>query len=253
MKTKKIKETDLRNLIGCGAEGRVFLLENGDACKIFYDGTQIENKIKKLKFIKDLEMYNIANPKEIVTMDKKIVGYTMDYILYDDKLNRYLESDHPLDYKIEYLKQLEDLMKELHFNNITMVDTMYHNFLISNENLYGIDVDNYYVNGLKNNVAPFAVYDLYIDNVSTKINSDLDKFYNLIFMLHHLFENSFELETIYKNYDYLKKFVNSLIITKNLKELFLEILSDSVNKPYLEDEIDELLEYDDTYIKRKIL
>ena len=50
MKTKNIKETDLRNLIGCGAEGRVFLLENGDACKIFYDGTQIENKIKKLNY-----------------------------------------------------------------------------------------------------------------------------------------------------------------------------------------------------------
>lgn len=253
MKKINIKEIDLHNLIGCGAEGRVFLLDNGAVCKIFYDESQIENKLKKLKLIKELELYNIANPQDIVVMNKKIVGYTMDYILYDDKLSRYLENDHPLDYKIEYLKQLEELMKELHSNNITMVDTMYHNFLISNENLYGIDVDNYYVNGLKNNVAPFAVYDLYIDNVSNKINPDLDKFSNLIFMLHHLVENSFELETIYKNYEYLKRFVNSLVISKNLKNLFLEILSDSCNKPYLEDEIDELLDYDDTYIKRKIL
>lgn len=253
MKTIAIKENDLHNLIGCGAEGRVFLLDNGMACKIFYDNSQIENKIEKLKLIKDLQLYNIANPNEIVTMNKKIVGYTMDYILYDDKLSRYLEKDHPLDYKIEYLKQLEELMKDLHSNNITMVDTMYHNFLISNENLFAIDVDNYYVNNLKNNVAPFAVYDLYIDNISNKINSDLDKFSNLIFMLHHLVENSFELDTIYNNYNYLKKFVNSLVISRNLKELFLEILSDSTNKPYLEDEIDELLDYDDTYIKRKIL
>ena len=39
---------------------------------------------------------------------------------------------------------------------------------------------------------------------------------------------------------FFKRFIKKLKISKELKSLLIEIMSDSTNKPYLEDNIDEL-------------
>lgn len=251
MKTLNLKSTDLNNLIGYGAEGRVYLLENGLACKVFYDPNIVNEKLKKVSLIKDLNMYSLPNVYHNVKIDGFLSGYTMEYIHYDEPLNRLLRRDYDMDFKLEYLKKAEEVMKEMHENDITLVDTMHHNFLVSGSNVYAIDIDNFHTKSLSFNTEPYAAYELYMDNVSTIITPDMDKFTNLIFTLYNLVEDSFELEDIHRNYDYLIDFVHSLDVARHHRELFLEILSDSTNKPYIEDNLDDLVGYDYPYIKRK--
>ena len=84
--------------------------------------------------------------------------------------------------------------------------------------------------------------------VNNKINNDvitkdLDIISNVLFMLHKISMPSFDMGRV-NNYvqgdKIIEEYIKKLNISKELCELLIEIVSDSENKPYLGNYIDEL-------------
>ena len=228
------------DIIGLGSEGRVYKLNDNTVAKYFYYETVAENKIEKIKLIKDMNIKNITKPKEIIYINDVLKGYTMDYINNKMHLKHYLLSDNSIENKITLLKQAEKIMKDLHKNDIVLVDCFYHNFLLNDMNLTAVDIDNYYVKGFDTDFIPHTIYDSYIENINDEITSDMDKYNNTLFVLYYLTNGGFDMRKVHGDINFFKKFIKKLKISKNLKQLLIEIMSDSTNKPYLEDNIDEL-------------
>lgn len=231
---------EIGELIGVGAEGKVMKLDKNRAAKYFYYTDNAINKINKLKEIKNMNIKNITNPREVIYINNEIKGYTMDYINIDLTLKQCLQSNKTLDEKINYLKQMEKIMKQLHNKDVVLIDVMYHNFVISNNTLKAIDIDNYHLPNFEIDFIPMAIYDSYLENINNEITIDMDKYNNTFFMLHYLCNQDFTLGKVHGDIDFFKSFIPKLNISQNLKNLFMEIMSDSTNKPYLNDEIDEL-------------
>ena len=228
------------DIIGLGSEGRVYKLDDNTVEKYFFYKTVAENKIEKIKLIKDLNIENITKPKDIVYINGDISGYTMNYIDNKTHLKKYLLSDNSIENKINLLKQLEGIMKNLHKNDIVMVDSFYHNFLVNDMKITAIDIDNYYVKGIENDFIPDSIYDSYIENINSEITSDMDKYNNTFFLLYFFTNCGFDLRKTHGDIEFFKFFIKRLKISKELKNLLIEIMSDSTNKPYLDDNIDEL-------------
>ena len=68
----------------------------------------------------------------------------------------------------------------------------------------------------------------------------MDKYNNLFFLLYYLSNKAFLPSKVHGDIDFFKSFILNLNIQPNIKKLFLEIMSDSTNKPYLDNNIDEL-------------
>ena len=233
-------EDEIGEVIGVGAEGKVTRFSNDKVAKYFYYEKNIENKIDKIKEIKKMNISNITNPHEIIYINDNIKGYTMDYIKYDSTLKKCMESKKTLEEKINYLKKMEKIMKEIHKHNVVLVDLMYHNFLISGDEVKAIDIDNYYLKNYPIDFIPSVIYDSYLENINCNINSDMDKYNNSFFLLYYLSNKAFLPSKVHGDIDFFKSFILNLNIQPNIKKLFLEIMSDSTNKPYLDNNIDEL-------------
>ena len=155
------------------------------------------------------------------------------------------DSYHRLYEKIEYIKDVENTMKEAHNKGIVLVDMFYHNFLINKNNkVIGIDIDNFQINGFKNNFKPVYFLKYYNNKINNDvITKDLDIVSNVLFMLHKISMPSFDMGRV-NNYvqgdKIIEEYIKKLNISKELCELLIEIVSDSENKPYLGNYIDEL-------------
>lgn len=156
-----------------------------------------------------------------------------------------LKDEISLNEKIEYIKDVENTMKEAHNKGIVLVDMFYHNFLINENNkVIGIDIDNFQINGFKNNFKPVYFLKYYNNKINNDvITKDLDIVSNVLFMLHKISMPSFDMGRV-NNYvqgdKIIEEYIKKLNISKELCELLIEIVSDSENKPYLGNYIDEL-------------
>ncbi len=233
-------EGEIGEVIGVGAEGKVTRLSDDKVAKYFYYNQNAINKINKIKEIKKMDIKNITNPREIIYINNEIKGYTMDYINYEMTLKHCMQSKRTLEEKINYLKQMEKIIKELHKNNVVLVDLMYHNFVISDKVVKAIDIDNYHLDNYNTDFIPSTIFDSYLENINCKIDSDMDKYNNSFFMLYYLCNQSFKPSQAHGDIEFFQSFISKLNISNNLKNLFIEIMSDSTNKPYLDDNIDEL-------------
>lgn len=228
------------NIIGLGSEGRVYRLDENTVAKYFFYEYVAKNKIEKIKLIKDMNIKNISKPGDIIYINDVLSGYTMDYVNSKINLKNYMLSDNSIENKINLLKQAEKIMKELHKNDIVLVDTFYHNFLVNNMKLTAIDIDNFYVKGFEHDFIPNTIYDSYIENINEEVTSDMDKYNNTFFVLYFLTNGGFDMGKVHGDINFFKHFIKKLEISKELKSLLIEIMSDSTNKPYLEDNIEEL-------------
>ena len=246
-------ELSYSNLIGMGSEGRVFKYDN-QALKLFYQPT--ENKLNKLKFLSQLDIKDFVMPKKLVfDQYNNFSGFTMPLInLSSDKnLEVRIKNLNTLKEKIYYLKKQEELIKRAHENNLILIDLNPKNFIIDkNDNLIAIDTDNYIVNEYKNDIFPTYFYEYYTSKVSHNIDNNIDKLSYTLYLLYMLALERYNSSKLlyYNNDDYIEKYVESLDLTLNIKEKILINVSDSKDKVYLDDTIDEL-ESESSFIKCK--
>jgi serine/threonine protein kinase len=170
-----------------------------------------------------MNIKNITNPREIIYINNEIKGYTMDYINYEMTLKHCMQSKRTLEEKINYLKQMEKIIKELHKNNVVLVDLMYHNFVISDKVIKAIDIDNYHLDNYNTDFIPSTIFDSYLENINCKIDSDMDKYNNSFFMLYYLCNQSFKPSQAHGDIEFFQSFISKLNISNNLKNLFIEI------------------------------
>lgn len=171
----------------------------------------------------------------------------------DKNLEVRIKNLNTLKEKIYYLKKQEELIKRAHENNLILIDLNPKNFIIDkNDNLIAIDTDNYIVNEYKNDIFPTYFYDYYTSKVSHNIDNNIDKLSYTLYLLYMLALERYNSSKLlyYNNDDYIEKYVESLDITSNIKEKILINVSDSKDKVYLDDTIDEL-ESESSFIKCK--
>lgn len=171
----------------------------------------------------------------------------------DKNLEVRIKNLNTLKEKIYYLKKQEELIKRSHENNLILIDLNPKNFIIDkNDNLIAIDTDNYIVNEYKNDIFPTYFYEYYTSKVSHNIDNNIDKLSYTLYLLYMLALERYNSSKLlyYNNDDYIEKYVESLDITLNIKEKILINVSDSKDKVYLDDTIDEL-ESESSFIKCK--
>lgn len=260
---KKIVLDDLEikklKMLGEGSEGTVYMY-NDDALK-YYNNAHLrrenfENKIAKLDLLNQLDLNNYILPKELVyNHNDMFKGFTMEYQPSDiDMLDFFCSTNYTLDQKIEKFKKLEALIKKAHELNITLVDTNLWNFLIYDDEVKIIDTDSYKVDTLNHDFEPPFYCKYYSEKISTDIDPNLDKFSLGIHLLHALSNGKFDkIFMLYYNtsFNYLYNYILLLEIDPILKEFLFELVSDSKEKLYFEDNI-ELLSSSNSFIKTKM-
>lgn len=247
MKTIVIDDVFEFDKIGEGAEGEVFQIDDDTVYKYLKNRKTREDKIKKIKYLKNINLEKFVKIKDIVSDGYVEIGYTMKLVKTNsfNNVKKALKDDISLNEKIEYIKDVENTMKEAHNKGIVLVDMFYHNFLINeNNNVIGIDIDNFQINGFENNCKPVYFLKYYNNKINNDvITKDLDIVSNVLFMLHMISIPSFDIGRV-NNYlpgdKIIEEYIKILNISKELCELLTEIVSDSKNKPYLENYIDEL-------------
>ena len=203
-----------------------------------------------------LDIKDFVMPKKLVfDQHNNFSGFTMPLInLSNDKnLEVRIKNLNTLKEKIYYLKKQEELIKRAHKNNLILIDLNPKNFIIDkNDNLIAIDTDNYIVNEYKNDIFPTYFYEYYTSKVSHNIDNNIDKLSYTLYLLYMLALERYNSSKLlyYNNDDYIEKYVESLDITLNIKEKILINVSDSKDKVYLDDTIDEL-ESESSFIKCK--
>ena len=203
-----------------------------------------------------LDIKDFVMPKKLVfDQHNNFSGFTMPLInLSNDKnLEVRIKNLNTLKEKIYYLKKQEELIKRAHENNLILIDLNPKNFIIDkNDNLIAIDTDNYIVNEYKNDIFPTYFYEYYTSKVSHNIDNNIDKLSYTLYLLYMLALERYNSSKLlyYNNDDYIEKYVESLDITLNIKEKILINVSDSKDKVYLDDTIDEL-ESESSFIKCK--
>ncbi len=242
------------NLIGHGAESLVYRFDSDKVFKYLINPTK--NKINKITALSMLNIPNFVFPEELVYNEKgQPIGYIMDQVSVDASKsidNKAMQLQTIAD-KIELFKKQENLLKAAHNNDLIMVDFNYRNFLIDQlQNVVAIDTDNYFYKEFPNDINPALYYDYYIDKVSEKITPDLDKMSFTLNALYLLTGGIFSRNAMqyYSDDEYIEDIINELAIPKSARELLLELVSDSTNKPYINNDLD-CLKSEQKYIKKK--
>ena len=131
---------NIKERIGSGGDGKIYLLNNGNCLKIFRS-PHFECARNIINIISDLNidgMYRIYN---LLYNDKKeFVGYEMKY---------YKKGDidiltMPMDYTIDNLIKLYNLADIFGEYNIVMHDLLCINIILDNNGITVIDADGYY-------------------------------------------------------------------------------------------------------------
>lgn len=230
------KAFEENKLIGCGSEGSIYKYDDNTAIKIFSNSIT-KRKLKKIELLSEIQIENFMFPKDLI-LDKysKPIGYSMDLVKNGKKLYHFLKNKS-LEEKVKYLILLESLLKKAHEKNIIVGDIRGRNELVDAYlNLKMTDTDSYIIGNLKPDVVCFYG-EVYLTDISNKIDSNFDKF---IFA-------AFTLKIFLENYSSLLD-VNGLIdevtfsnLPKELKEVYYNIFSDSKEKEYFGNHLNLIL------------
>lgn len=208
---------------------------NPAVAKFFINKSCINNKVDKIKLIKE----RTKNLDIVVTADAfieengSIVGYMMKYV---KGINMYEEH---LSYRpkmlIWYLKELANILKELHKLNITAADFP-HNTILSENKLYFIDHDNFVIDNYNIDKANRLVLK-YIEKKG-KIDQNLDAF--LLNLYTFCVFRHYYLPYIFETYDSNKKLFD--FRDEEITDLFKKTitLDESFNGEFIIDRINSV-------------
>lgn len=242
-----IEENKLGNQyieIGSGREGIVYKYNDALAIKIFKkDEIDFSNIRERLKYLIDTEIKvnNVVFPKHVViNSSNEILGYSMKLI----KFNKYKSFFNLYECKnneefINYFKQIQDTMKELHKNNIFIGDFNPNNIMIDKDNkpLF-IDTINYATEkyGFLHESYNSLIYEKLFKEKCSKLDNDKFMFSFLFLTFFISFE---DLEIAIKDANYFKIIIEKLDISNSSKQILNKIFSTENNKDYLDEIFEE--------------
>ena len=170
--SEKYGRVKLVSKLGDGGEGKIYLTDNNQACKIYFKKKLTEGKLKKLKLMLEhpLKVHNICWPLDLVHNRKgefagylmtRAEGIPMQKAMYIKQL---LKENFPHWTRKSLVKlaiQILEGIKTLHDRNILIGDINPLNFLIKSEDkVYFVDTDSYQIEefpcpvGMANYTAP---------------------------------------------------------------------------------------------------
>lgn len=145
---RQITLTD-KNFLSQGGEGSIYV-NGGIAYKIYHDPAKMIplGKIQELSAISD---NNVIKPLEVISLKNNPVGYSMSYVTNTYSLvqvfPKVFRDRNKLSHQtmLNLIKNLQDLVQNIHSKKVLIVDLNEMNFLVSNkfDNVYAIDVDSY--------------------------------------------------------------------------------------------------------------
>lgn len=239
------------NLIGEGSESYVYDYL-GQALKLFSSRfiteEKIENKINKIEKLKELNLGNFVIPHTLVQNDdNKTIGYIMEKIDYEYDLYDLLKSNNiTLNYKIHFLKKYNELIRLAHENDITLIDANFWNCLISNNDVFFIDTDNYKIGDLQYDLLPNQYKTIYM--MLNKKMPLYDQNYDNFQIGIQIFSKLIDLGL--SNYMIYPEILKTLSIDKKSYEYFENILLPYEDKMYIDNNLDELSSTYKTHIKK---
>lgn len=252
----RISENNIKfnSIIGEGSEAIIYDVEVNQAYKRFMFHTMretLKNKQNKIELINKTPIEGFVKPNDIVFDIQGFRGYTMEKLLSNTTvLDVILDEEKSLKEKIELLKKIETLIKNAHKNDVLLIDLNFKNFVVVNNDVKGVDIDNFMIGRYEADCLPSATYNYYLNVVSKDINENMDKF---AFAIHSLVLLSNEPITnwhLYKGkYEKIDELLARLDVSNNFKEYYNELLKGN-NKLFLSEVIDEISS-SDSFIKKK--
>lgn len=141
MEILKITNEDIKEekKFESGFESIIYTYKDGSLIKIYYDrGNLLKNTLKKIELFSELSIPFIALPQKMVELNGEKVGYSMEKINgITLKEARKIFSEQEI---IQLLKKLEQILDELHENNIIVGDLNPQNIITDGENVYLVDI-----------------------------------------------------------------------------------------------------------------
>ena len=169
------RDLKLIKKIASGRSGTLYLTENNLILKMFKTTsfTYIKDREDALKSIKNANIEGIVKPKNLVYYDGVFVGYIMDYLPEGMPLYE-ASKTYTFEEKLEKLKRLEELVKNLHSNNIYVCDLSIDNiFVLKNGDIKIIDCDSFI---LKKNANNTGIYKKYKDPIYKFVSEKTDMY-----------------------------------------------------------------------------
>lgn len=167
------KNLKLIKKIASGKSGNIYLTQDGQILKMFTSTsfTYIKDREETLKYIKQIDDDEIVKPKHLVYYNGVFVGYIMEYLPEGEPL--WLKSkEYSFEQKIERIKTIENVMKNLHKKNIYICDLNPSNiFFDKNGNVKLIGCDSFVI---KNNVVNSEVNSKYRDPFNKTVSEKTD-------------------------------------------------------------------------------
>ncbi len=250
-----MREIRKLEIIGMGGEAFVYNY-NDKALKVFnfdcMDPLLYENKFNKLEAISKMKLDNFILPTDyIYTPDDFFLGYAMEKLNSKIDLYSYIKNNQiSLKDKIDMLKKYEKLIKNAHDKNIFIVDANFWNCIIVNNKPHIIDIDSFKINDLKEDFLPedYETMYLVLNQKKAEANQDFDKFQIGIQTLGMLIDPE-----IVKCNQYLKfkNIINDLDLDEISYNYFMSLLLPTKNKLYIENNLDNLQNREEVFIKRK--
>lgn len=223
------KEISKLDILSYGYESTVYL-DKDSALKILKDTQYIESyKPEKVEILKDMNIPYLTNPTDEIVVDELLCGYSMDY--FRSKTLYKYKATHIK--KIELLKQIRELMLDLHKKDIIICDLKANNILINNNSEIKIcDIDGFKVKDYNPELINFYSKKYYQRNNVYDEGIDIYSFnfMTLLYLLNMSYTDA---------YYYIDEINNKADTFR--KELFLSLIHDKkYESNYLLDEKDKI-------------
>lgn len=173
-KVENIGQVDLtdKDFKAAGGEANIYI-KNGIAYKIFHNNSFNLGKTRELSV---LNHPNVVRPENVVFHNNNAVGYTMRVVdgnVWCQLFTTTFKQREKISNKrvLELIKELKDLVKFVHSNNILVVDLNPMNFLFD-KHVYAIDVNSYQTK----NYPATAIMDSVRDRHNQSFNNGTDWF-----------------------------------------------------------------------------
>ena len=251
-----------------GRDATIFRYGDEKILKVFNTNLTdyLNNKryvLSSLLYYKDkIDIQNLVLPNELIEVDDKLKGYTMDYIQGVTLEKKLVSNKVTIDKKIKFLKDLgkilEDmkvLRKEQHIENFYLNDLHEKNILVDDRNIiHFVDIDSVQIFSSKPFPSKYLQEYLPINNFLNKYkwyygltwgdfwaNENTEIYCYIIIILNMLLNTQSYRLKINQLLEYLN-IMEDLGIPKELTEIFSRIYSYNENiNPY--EMLDELSPY----------
>lgn len=169
------KSLKLVNKIASGRSGNIYLTSDNRILKMFTSTsfTYIKDREETLRYIKKLDVAEVAKPKNLVYYDGIFIGYIMEYLPEGSDLLTKCKS-YTFEEKLEKINKLEKVMKKLHKQKIYICDLNPNNmYLDNNGNIKLIDCDAFVT---KRNILNNSVVKKYQDPIYKIVGKKTDMY-----------------------------------------------------------------------------